>query len=172
VATDGGDPLAGTSTATISDCLNRFGAMAADVRRLSGETLFGPAFTARTMAGESSTLHRAVAAAPSGSILVVDAGGYVGRAVWGEILSIAAVARGVFLRRSWALGVGFNVAWVGAAVAAFLIVAAPQCGLWLAPNLAACEAIGPLGSAAALAAAIGLAYAALAIRRHATAFIR
>jgi hypothetical protein len=86
--------------------------------------------------------------------------------------AFAAVARGVFLRRSWALGVGFNVAWVGAAVAAFLIVAAPQCGLWLAPNLAACEAIGPLGSAAALAAAIGLAYAALAIRRHATAFIR
>ena len=86
--------------------------------------------------------------------------------------AFAAVARGVFLRRSWALGVGFNVAWVGAAIAAFLIVAAPQCGLWLAPNLAACEAIGPLGSAAALAAAIGLAYAALAIRRHATAFIR
>jgi regulator of RNase E activity RraA len=47
------------------------------------------------MAGESSTLHRAVAAAPSGSILVVDAGGYDDRAVWGEILSVAAVARGV-----------------------------------------------------------------------------
>lgn len=95
MATDVEDPLARTSTATISDCLNRFGAMAADVRRLSGETLFGPAFTARTMAGESSTLHRAVAAAPSGSILVVDAGGYDDRAVWGEILSVAAVARGV-----------------------------------------------------------------------------
>jgi hypothetical protein len=82
-----------------------------------------------------------------------------------------AVARGVFLRRGWALGLGFNVAWVGAAISAFLIVAAPQCGLWLAPNLAACEAIGPLGSAAALAAAIGLAYAAVAIRRHASVFV-
>ena len=81
------------------------------------------------------------------------------------------VARGVWLRRGWALGVGFNVAWVGAAISAFLIAAAPQCGLWLAPNLAACEAVGPLGSAAALAAAIGLAYAALAIRRHASAFV-
>ena len=82
-----------------------------------------------------------------------------------------AVARGVLLRRGWALSVGFNVGWVGAAISAFLIVAAPQCGLWLAPNLAACEAIGPIGSVAALAAAIGLAYAALAIRRHASAFV-
>ena len=95
MATDLEDPLAGASTAAISDCLNRFGAMAADVRRLAGRTLFGPAFTARTIAGESSTLHRAVAAAPPGSILVVDAGGYTGRAVWGEILSTAAVARGL-----------------------------------------------------------------------------
>lgn len=82
-----------------------------------------------------------------------------------------AVARGVWLRRGWALGVGFNVGWIGAAISAFLIVAAPQCGLWLAPNLAACEAVGPLGSAAALAAAIGLAYVALAIRRHASVFV-
>lgn len=87
-------------------------------------------------------------------------------------IGFGAVARGVWLRRGWALGVGFNVCWVAAAISAFLVVAAPQCGLWLAPNLAACEAVGPLGSAAALAAAIGLAYAALAIRRHASAFVR
>jgi hypothetical protein len=87
-------------------------------------------------------------------------------------IGFGAVARGVWLRRGWALGVGFNVGWIGAAISAFLIVAAPQCGLWLAPNLAACEAVGPLGSAAALVAAIGLAYAALAIRRHASAFVR
>ncbi|MBA2265109.1 MAG: hypothetical protein H0W17_01845 [Chloroflexi bacterium] len=85
---------------------------------------------------------------------------------------LGAVARGVWLRRDWARGVGFTVGWVGAAISAFLIVAAPQCGLWLAPNLAACQAIGPLGSAAALGAAIGLAYAALAVRRHGSAFVR
>ncbi|HEX7197227.1 MAG TPA: hypothetical protein VF364_10410 [Candidatus Limnocylindria bacterium] len=85
---------------------------------------------------------------------------------------MVAVGRGVLLRRSWAQGLGFTVAWVGAAIAAFLVVAAPQCGLWLAPNLAACRAIGPLGSAAALGAAIGLGYAAFAIRRHASAFVR
>ena len=83
-----------------------------------------------------------------------------------------AIARGVWLRRDWASGIGFTISWVGAAAAAFLIVAAPQCGLWLSPNLAACEAAGPLGSAAALAAAIGLGYSALAIRRHASDFVR
>jgi len=85
---------------------------------------------------------------------------------------VVAVARGVWLRRDWAAALGFNVAWVGAAAAAFLVVAAPRCGLWLSPNLAACEAAGPLGSAAALGAVIGLAYAAFAIRRHAPAFMR
>jgi regulator of RNase E activity RraA len=69
--------------------------MAADVKRLAGERLFGPAFPVRTMAGDSSTLHRAVAAAPSGSVLVVDAGAYTDRAVWGEVLTIAAMVRGL-----------------------------------------------------------------------------
>ncbi|MEO7295468.1 MAG: hypothetical protein ABIZ57_04945, partial [Candidatus Limnocylindria bacterium] len=87
-------------------------------------------------------------------------------------LGFAAVARGVWLRRGWAESVGFTVAWIGAAIAAFLIVAAPGCGLWLTPNLDACQAIGPLGSVGALGAAIGLAYAALAIRRHAPSFVR
>jgi hypothetical protein len=85
---------------------------------------------------------------------------------------IVAVGRGVLLRRGWAQGLGFTVGWVGAVIAAFLVVAAPQCGLWLAPNLAACRAIGPVGSAAALGAAIGLGYAAVAIRRHASVFVR
>jgi len=87
-------------------------------------------------------------------------------------IGLAAVARGVWLRRSWADGVGFNVAWIGAAIAAFLVIAAPGCGLWLTPNLVACDAIGPLGSAGALAAAIGLGYAAIVIRRYAPWFVR
>ncbi len=87
-------------------------------------------------------------------------------------LCLGAVGRGVWLRRDWAQGAGFTVGWVGAAVSAFLIAAAPQCGLWLAPNLAACQAMGPVGSVAAFGAAIGLGYAAVAIRSHASAFVR
>lgn len=82
------------------------------------------------------------------------------------------VGRGVWLRRGWGEAVGFTLAWIGAAIAAFLVVAAPDCGLWLTPNLVACQAIGPIGSISALAAAIGLGYAALAIRRYASSFVR
>jgi hypothetical protein len=87
-------------------------------------------------------------------------------------VAIIGVGWGVWLRRGWVDGIGFTVAWVAAAIAAFLVVAAPQCGLWLAPNLAACEAAGPLGSVAALGAAAALAFAAFAIRRHASALVR
>jgi 4-hydroxy-4-methyl-2-oxoglutarate aldolase len=54
----------------------------------------GPAFTARCAGRDNLASHRAVAIAPQGSVLVVDAGadpaGY-----WGEILTVAAQARGI-----------------------------------------------------------------------------
>ena len=85
----------GLSTAIISDCLDRFQVMDPAIRPLTSHHLIGPAFPVLTMAGENSTLHRAVGDAPPGSVLVVDAGGYVGRAVWGEILTVAAEVAGI-----------------------------------------------------------------------------
>ena len=60
----------------------------------------------------------------------------------------------------------------GAAKTSNAEIAAPGCGLWLTPNLVACQAVGPLGSLGALAAAVGLGYAAYTIRRHAISFVR
>jgi 4-hydroxy-4-methyl-2-oxoglutarate aldolase len=85
------DPLATAGAAVISDCLNRFGVMDAGMQRLSGTGVSGPAFPVRTMVGDNSTLHRAVAGAPPGSVLVVDAGSFTDRAVWGELLTLAAI---------------------------------------------------------------------------------
>lgn len=82
-------------TGVIADCRNRLGVMSSGIRHLAGGRLAGPAFTVETVAGENGTIHRALARVPAGSILVVDAGGYVDRAVWGGILSLAARARGV-----------------------------------------------------------------------------
>ena len=87
--------LGTAGSAMVSDALGRWGAMASAIRRLSGTSAYGPAFPVRTMPGDSSTVHRAVAAAPEGSVLVIDAGGYEDRAVWGEILTIAAEIRGI-----------------------------------------------------------------------------
>ena len=85
----------GLSTAVISDCLERFQVMDSGIKRISGTGLIGPAFTVEAMVGDNSPLHRAVAAAPSGSILVVDAGGYENRAVWGEVLTRTAQVLGL-----------------------------------------------------------------------------
>lgn len=85
----------GLSTTLISDALDRFQVMDAAIRRLSGGRLFGPAYPVRSMVGENSVIHRAVARAPAGSVLVVDAEGYADRAVWGDVLTAAALARGI-----------------------------------------------------------------------------
>jgi regulator of RNase E activity RraA len=89
------DPLAIASTATISDCLDRLNVMDARIQRLAGVRFQAPAFTVRTIAGESATVHRALTEAPAGSAVVVDGAGYVDRAIWGDILTLAALKRGV-----------------------------------------------------------------------------
>src|SRR5581483_7480955 len=54
----------------------------------------GPAFTVETEADDNLALHRAVAEAPPGSVVVAAAGGGT-KAVFGDLLSHVAVARGV-----------------------------------------------------------------------------
>lgn len=74
----------------VSDCLDRSGAMDGRIRLLSGQRLVGPAFTVRTVAGDSATIHRALRKAPAGHVLVVSAEGGMDRAVWGAVLTEAA----------------------------------------------------------------------------------
>lgn len=74
----------------LSDSAGRFGAMAAAIHSLTGRRVVGPAFPVRTMPGDSRTLHVSLLSAPPGCVLVVDAGGFVDRAVWGEVLTHSA----------------------------------------------------------------------------------
>ncbi|HEY8450797.1 MAG: hypothetical protein FWJ70_08410 [Micromonosporaceae bacterium] len=83
------------ATATIADCLGRHNVVSSRVRLLSGDGLVGRAFCVRVMPGDSRSLHEALDHVPPGRVLVVDAGGYADRAVWGEILTVAAQVRGV-----------------------------------------------------------------------------
>lgn len=54
----------------------------------------GPACTVQGIGGDNLALHRAVAAAPAGSVLVVDLQG-ARHGHWGEILAVAAQQRGI-----------------------------------------------------------------------------
>jgi 4-hydroxy-4-methyl-2-oxoglutarate aldolase len=60
----------------------------------SGARLAGPAYTVQGVQGDNLALHNAVAAAPAGHVLVADlGGGAFGH--WGEVLAVAAMARGL-----------------------------------------------------------------------------
>ena len=59
-----------------------------------GARLAGPAFTVHGTGGDNLALHRAVAAAPPGHVLVADHQG-APHGHWGEILGVAAQVRGL-----------------------------------------------------------------------------
>ncbi len=91
------EALRRAGAAAVSDALGRKGAIAG-VQRISGNgVVVGPAYTVRVPPGDWGLVVEAIARAPSGSILVVDAGGPVEepRAVWGGLASLNAVVRGI-----------------------------------------------------------------------------
>jgi 4-hydroxy-4-methyl-2-oxoglutarate aldolase len=59
-----------------------------------GAAVAGPAFPLRCAPGDNLAIHIAVDEVPPGYVLVVDASGYVA-GYWGEVLAVAAEARGV-----------------------------------------------------------------------------
>lgn len=77
----------GIPPAIVSDELNRAGAMDAGIKPLApGWTVLGHALTVECMAADNGPLHYALTVAWPGAILVADAQGFLGTAVWGSIL--------------------------------------------------------------------------------------
>ncbi|WP_067904342.1 RraA family protein [Nocardia vaccinii] len=83
-------------TATLHEAAGRIGALTHEIKPVDSDfRIWGPAYTVRTGPGHNLWIHRGVYEAPAGSVLVVeitpgDVFGY-----WGEILSVAAQARGL-----------------------------------------------------------------------------
>lgn len=59
-----------------------------------GAAVAGPAYPLRCAPGDNLAIHIAVDAVPPGHVLVVDASGFIA-GYWGEVLAVAAAARGV-----------------------------------------------------------------------------
>lgn len=57
--------------------------------------LWGPAFTVRGRAGDNLALHRALAGAQEGDVIVAQLIGRIERGHWGELMSIAAQVAGL-----------------------------------------------------------------------------
>jgi len=80
----------------ISDCLNRYYAMNGEIRPIfNGIRLCGPAITIQSMAGSNIMNHLALTFAERGDVLVIDARGYLGNAVWGGVQTVYASKRGI-----------------------------------------------------------------------------
>lgn len=81
--------------ATVYEAQGKIGAMMSDIKPIySGMKICGPAITVQCHPGDNIMLHKAVAIAQPGDILVVHVG-YSEAGYWGEVLTTAAQARGI-----------------------------------------------------------------------------
>jgi 4-hydroxy-4-methyl-2-oxoglutarate aldolase len=86
----------GIAPAIASDCMNRCYVMAARISPLSpGMKVCGQARTVTGMVGDNGAAHAAISLLEPGEILVIDGRGHTETAVWGGIMTRAAIARGI-----------------------------------------------------------------------------
>jgi 4-hydroxy-4-methyl-2-oxoglutarate aldolase len=82
------------ATASLYEANARRGALDPSIRQMApGLGLAGPALTVTCQPGDNLTLHVAVTVARPGEVIVADVGDYLDAGHWGEILTVAAMAR-------------------------------------------------------------------------------
>lgn len=81
--------------ACISDSMHRLVAGGARIRPIGKAKIAGPAFVVKTAPGDNLMVHKAIAMAQAGDVLVVDAGGDLTNAIAGERMVAVAHAKGL-----------------------------------------------------------------------------
>lgn len=88
--------LAALPSATLHEAMGKVGALPSGIKPLSPEMkLCGTAATVHTMPGDNMMLHRAIAQATSGDVIIAHTSGFWEAGYWGEIMAVAAQARGI-----------------------------------------------------------------------------
>ena len=72
--------------ANIDDGMNRTAAVCHAIRPMNKAGFCGPAFTIRVPEGDNLMFHKAMDMAKPGDIVVIDAGGYEDRAIFGSLM--------------------------------------------------------------------------------------
>jgi len=86
----------GLPVANISDCMGRITAAGARLRPMhKNGYLAGPALTVKTRPGDNLMIHKALTMARPGDVIVVDGGGDLTNALFGEIMVATAVKIGL-----------------------------------------------------------------------------
>lgn len=84
------------SSATFHEAAGKRGALPAAIKPLAPHvTVCGRAFPVLSPPGDNLWLHRGIYAAAPGDVLVVDVGDGVEYGYWGEVMAVAAQARGI-----------------------------------------------------------------------------
>jgi 4-hydroxy-4-methyl-2-oxoglutarate aldolase len=84
------------SSATIHEASGGKGALSSRIKPISPEMkLCGPVITVKVRPSDNLMLHKAIYVAEPGDVIVADAGGYTEAGAWGEIMAVAAQARGI-----------------------------------------------------------------------------
>lgn len=81
--------------ANIDDCMQRTAAVDSAIVPLGKGQLLGTAFTVRVAHGDNLMLHAAMDLAKPGDVIVIDAGGFTERAIFGELMATYCKVRGV-----------------------------------------------------------------------------
>lgn len=84
------------SPATLHEAMGQAGALPFAIKPLyQGMRVCGPALTVSCRAGDNLMIHHALTLAEPGDVLVVDFKGMVEAGPWGDVLTAAAIARGI-----------------------------------------------------------------------------
>ena len=81
--------------ANIDDCMERTAAVESAIVPLGKGQLLGTAFTVRVAQGDNLMLHAAMDLAKPGDVILIDAGGFTERAIFGELMATYCKIRGV-----------------------------------------------------------------------------
>lgn len=85
----------GLPVANIADEMNRFFCMDAKIKPYNDKPLLGTAFTVRSRVADNLMLHKALALAQPGDVIIVDAQGDTANAITGEIMMTQAWVNGL-----------------------------------------------------------------------------
>lgn len=81
--------------ANIDDNMGRIAAVDAAIKPVGKGTLLGTAFTIRVPQGDNLMFHAAMDLAKPGDVIVIDAGGFTDRAIFGELMATYCKSRGI-----------------------------------------------------------------------------
>jgi 4-hydroxy-4-methyl-2-oxoglutarate aldolase len=83
-------------TATLHEAMGKYGALPSGIKPISPEMkVCGTAVTVHSMPRDNMMLHRAIAQAATGDVIIAHVSDFWEAGYWGEIMAVAAQARGI-----------------------------------------------------------------------------